>query len=158
MQTDSSFEDHLKASLLDRLETYARDEFAPTLEQHLRERIEMYGQRNDYDVSILLAGLTVDVERDDDSISVRTRLPHPAYLFETGTVAHRIEATDADVLSFVWERDARTPPPQWVREEFEEEGDGWRVYFQSVEVSGLPEGRFLRDTLHWARRQLELHT
>jgi hypothetical protein len=44
----------------------------------------------------------------------------------------------------VWE-----DPPQWVREEFEPEGDGWRVFLPETTPSGLPEARFIRDTLNW---------
>lgn len=152
MELDSSFEDDLHEAALDNVEQAVREEYLPTLEQYITERLEQYGQRHDYNVDVLIAAMETDVERDDGRVKAVVRLPHPAYLFETGTVAHTIEAKNADVLSFIWER--RHDPPQWVRDEYEREGDGWRVFLPKVEVSGLPEGRFIRDALHDIRRVL----
>lgn len=149
---DASFESDLQDALLDDVERRVREEFLPLLENRITERLQMYGQRHDYNVGVLVDAIETDTRRRSDGVEAVVRLPHPAYLFETGTVAHAIEARNADVLSFVWER--RHDPPQWVRDEFDREGDGWRVFLPRVEVAGLPEGRFIRDALHDIRRAL----
>lgn len=149
---DNSFERNLREAMLDEVEQRVRDEFLPLLEQHITERLEMYGSEHDYNVDALVAAIRTSTRRTGRGVEAVVELPHPAYLFETGTVAHAIEARNADVLSFVWER--RHDPPQWVRDEFDQEGDGWRVFLPRVEVSGLPEGRFVRDALHDIRRLL----
>jgi hypothetical protein len=146
---DSGFEDDLREAVLDELEQKAYDDTAPELEKQISQNLRAYGSRHDYDVRALIAGLQVDVVRDGDGVWVIARLPDPALLFERGTVGHEIHAKNADVLSFVWEK--RHNPPEWVKEEYDREGDGWRVFLPSVEVEGLPEGRFIRDTLHEIR-------
>ncbi len=146
------FEDDARAAFVDVAEQRVQDEFLPLLDQHITERLEMYGSRNDYNVDVLIDAMRTTTERTDRGVEAVVHLPHPSLLFETGTVAHAIEARNADVLSFVWER--RHDPPQWVREEFEPEDDGWRVFLPRVEVRGLPEGRFVRDALHDIRRLL----
>jgi len=152
MTLSSDFEDDLRDAVLDSIEQRA-ESLADELREGIQQRLEDYGQRHDYDVRALVAGVETEVEREGDTVRVVARLPHPALLFERGTVDHVVEAQRADVLPFVWER--RHDPPQWVREEFEREGDGWRVFLPRVEVSGLPEGRFIRDTLHDIRRSLQ---
>lgn len=152
MKLPPDFERKLRTAALDALEAHVREEVAPTLESGVRDRLEAYGDRHDYDVSTLVEAMRVRVRRGDRHVGVVVELPSPARLFETGTSDHAIRPRNADVLSFVWER--RHDPPQWVRQEFEAEGDGWRVFLPEVEVSGLPEGRFVRDTLHQLRRQL----
>lgn len=144
MTTLSSFEGDARDALLDELEVYAREEIAPAVQQHAHDILEAYGRRHDYNVESIIAAGETAVERRGDRVVVRWGWPEPAIFFERGTVDHVVEARNADVLSFIWE-----DPPQWVREEYEREGDGWRVFLPSVEVSGLPESRFIRDTLNW---------
>ena len=139
-----SFEDDARDALLDELEVYAREEIAPAVQQHAHDILEAYGRRHDYDVESIIAAGETAVDRRGDRVIVRWGWPEPAIFFERGTVDHVVEARNADVLSFIWE-----DPPQWVREEYEREGDGWRVFLPKVEVSGLPESRFIRDTLNW---------
>lgn len=82
------------------------------------------------------------VERTDDGeVRVRFGWDHPAaeYL-EYGTSAHTVDGDP--VLSFVWD-----DPPQWVQDEFNREGGGYRVYFASVDVAGIEEVRFARYAL-----------
>ncbi|WP_135830640.1 hypothetical protein [Halorussus halobius] len=154
MELDSNFEDDLRDAILDAGEEHAADSLADEYEALLREKIEAYGSQHDYDVSTLLAGLSVEVDRTGDAVRLRARLPDPALLFERGTARHEVEAKNADVLSFIWSEGGRgADPPEWVREEYERESDGWRVFLPSVEVEGLPEGRFIRDTLAEIRRR-----
>lgn len=141
---DSSFETDARDALLDKLEANAREEIAPAVQQHAHDILKAYGRRHDYDVDSIIAAGETAVERRDDRVVVRWGWPEPAIFFERGTVGHAVKAKQADVLSFIWE-----DPPQWVREEFEREGDGYRVFLPEVEVSGLPESRFIRDTLNW---------
>jgi len=150
MKLDRDFEDDLAESLLDELERKARADIAPRLASETRRLLDEYGRRNDYDIAGIRDAIRTDVTRTDSTVRVTMRLPDPALLFERGTVDHVVEADDAEVLSFIWEN-----PPQWVREEFEQEGEGYRVFLPEVEVSGLPEGRFIRDALHEVRRRLE---
>ena len=139
-----SFEADARDALLDELEAYAREEIASAVQQHAHDILEAYGRRHDYNVESIIAAAETVVERRGDRVVVRWGWPEPAIFFERGTVDHVVEARNADVLSFIWE-----DPPQWVREEYEREGDGWRVFLPKVEVSGLPESRFIRDTLNW---------
>jgi len=146
--TLAGFEDDAREALLDELEDHAREEIAPAVQQHAHDILEAYGAENDYDVAPIIEAGETAVVRRGDTVVVRWGWPEPAIFFERGTVDHVVEARDADVLSFVWD-----DPPEWVREEFEREGDGWRVFFRSVEVDGLPESRFIRDTINWLQTQ-----
>lgn len=142
------FEDDAREALLDAAEDHAREAIAPAVQQHAHEILDAYGRANDYDVAPIIEAGETSVERRGDEVVVRWGWPEPAIFFERGTVDHVVEARNADVLSFVWE-----DPPDWVRDKFEREGDGWRVFFRSVEVAGLPESRFIRDTLNWVQRR-----
>jgi len=77
--------------------------------------------------------------------------------WEWGTSDHTVSGSK--VLSWVW---SGPDVPQWVREEFDQARDesgqfrsGWRVFFDSVDVSGLPEARAIRDALNAFRRLLK---
>lgn len=150
---NSDFEDDLQEALLDDVKQRARNEIAPDLKARIQRLLREYGARHEYDVRALVDAVRVSVEREAGTVRIRAELPDPSLLFEVGTVDHVVEAREADVLSFIWER--RHDPPEWVREEFEREGDGWRVFLPKVEVAGLPEGRFVRDALAEMRRELE---
>jgi len=150
---DGGFEAAAREGMIDNVEQRCRDEVAPELAADIKDRLEAYGQRHDYDVRAMVSATSWDVVRRGGEVRIVVSLPDPAYLFETGTVDHPVEADQADVLSFVWER--RHDPPQWVRDEYEREGNGWRVFLPKVEVTGLPEGRFIRDSLNAFRRRLE---
>jgi hypothetical protein len=154
MTVASGFEDGLGDAVLDATERRAREEVAPLLRERIQSLLRNYGRRHDYRVQPVVEATRTSVDRAGGTVTVRAELPHPAYLFEVGTDAHEITPTNADVLSFIWER--RHDPPQWVREKYEREGDGWRVFLPKVEVEGLPEGRFVRDALHDIRRELEM--
>lgn len=150
MQLDSDFEADLQAALLDDVERRARQKLAPQVQQRAHELLREYGQRHDYDVESLIAAGETEVIRRSDAVELRWGWPEPAIYFEFGTADHVVQAQGAEALSFVWDRDDN--PPQWVREEFEREGDGWRVFLPEVEVDGLPEARYIRDALNYARR------
>lgn len=148
MSIPTTFERDLEAALLDEMEQRAREEWAPGLLEQATEILRAYGDAHDYDVEPVIQTAEARVERREGRVTVRVEWPHPAApFFQMGTSDHTVDGND--ILSFVWEN-----PPMWVREEFEQEGDGWRVFFHSVEVDGLPESRFVRDALHWLRREV----
>lgn len=151
-ELESGFESKLREALLDDAEQRAREEIAPTVQQHAHEILEQYGQRHDYNVSTIIEAAETRVERREGRVVVRWGWPEPAIYFERGTIAHKVEAQNADVLSFVWED--RHDPPQWVREEFDREGDGYRVFLPETNPDGMPESRFIRDALNHLRRWL----
>jgi len=66
--------------------------------------------------------------------------PHEASEYmEHGTEAHEVRAKEADMLAFEWE-DA----PRGIREMFESTFP--TVFFKSVEVEGVDELRYVRDS------------
>lgn len=150
MKLDSDFESDLREAALDEVETA---DIGDQLRERIRTLLEEYADRHDYHLDAVVDAIRVETDRSGDRITYTAHLPDPSLLFEMGTQDHEITPTNADVLSFVWER--RHDPPQWVREEFEQEGDGWRVFLPKVEVSGLPEGRFVRGALDELRRELD---
>lgn len=122
--------------------------------QSIREahdRLREYGSRHGYSVDAVPSSLEFtpsDATRSDRGITVGWHWGHPAAeFFEFGVAPHTINGDP--LLSFIWE-----DPPQWVSKEFEQEGDGYRVFFQSVDHPGVPASRAVRDSLHWLRREV----
>lgn len=111
--------------------------------------LRAYGSRNDYDVESIIDSLVGPVvERRKHAVTVRYGWAHPAAPhFEFGTSDHTVRGNP--ILSFVWE-----DPPDWIAREFEQEGDGYRVFLPEVEVAGLPESRFVREGFAWLRREV----
>jgi len=148
---DSSFKDQLQEALLDDIQEWMLADDGPVqgAVERSEEILTEYGQRHDYNVGPVIEALAEPaIVRKDDRVIARWGWYHPAAPhFEFGTSDHTVDGND--ILSFVWEE-----PPQWVREEFEKEGDGWRVFLPSTDVSGLPESRFVRDGLAWLRREV----
>lgn len=74
--------------------------------------------------------------------------PHEAAVyFNEGTVDHKIEPVEADMLAFEW-----PDAPQEVREMFEDTFP--LVFFPEVEVSGLPAIQYLEHGMQQAERHL----
>lgn len=150
MELERGFEDDAREALLDDVESKligSGDNVTHQLVQAVHENFREYGREHDYDVEPILDSLQPpEVTRSRDGIAVRLEWDHvAAHYMEMGTSDHTIQGQP--VLSFVWER--RHDPPEWVQEEFDREGDGWRVFLAEVEVSGLPEGRMVRDALRY---------
>jgi len=99
-------------------------------------------RESEYDVESIIESLqTPQVERNPESVTITYGWSHPAAsFFEYGTSDHTVNGNP--VLSFVWE-----DPPDAVREQFEREGDGWRVFYNSVRVDGIDQTRFARAGL-----------
>lgn len=152
MNLDSDFERDLREAALDNIEAelIGQDGLAQQVQTKAHELLRAYGQRHEYKVETLIEAGEVGVDRQPGRVVARWGWPEPAIFFERGTVDHAVRAKNADVLSFIWE-----DPPRWVREEFDREGDGWRVFLPKTEPSGLPESRFIRDALNWLRRRLQ---
>lgn len=155
MRLEQSFEAGLREALLEDVERAAaseRDNLVFQAIQEGHEHLRAWGQERDYDVEPIIESLGApEVERSGNSVTVRWEYDHPAVeYFEFGTSDHVVDGDP--VLSFVWSADEA---PRWVKKEFEREGDGYRVFFGSVEVSGIAETRFIRHSLVWLRRQLD---
>jgi hypothetical protein len=151
LELDRDFEAKAREAMLDDVEATLVGEADPLVFDAIQQSHEALRDFSDQypGVESVIESLgQPEVERDGDSVTVRWGWDHPAApFFEFGTSEHTIDGDP--VLSFVWE-----DPPQWVREEFGREGDGWRVFFGSVEVSGIDETRFTRIGLRWLRFQL----
>lgn len=149
---DSDFEENLQEAVLDSAQhelVGKQDNLVHQMLQRAHEILQEYGSRNEYDVDPIIESLgRVDVKRTDNRLRIRVGWDHPAApFFEFGTSDHTVEGNP--ILSFVWE-----DPPAWVREQFDREGNGWRVFFAETEPSGIPESRFVRDALNWLRREV----
>jgi len=117
------------------------------------ERLREYAREFDYRIESVIDSLQGPeiIEQSDRHFTIRFGWDHEAapYL-EWGTSDHTIEGDP--ILSFIWED--RHNPPDWVAEEYEREGGGYRVFLPEVEVSGVRETRFARHALDWLRREV----
>jgi len=152
---ESDFEDKLAETVLDKAERNfygERDGWAFQFVQRVHDRLRRYGERLDYRVEPIIDSFElVDARRDDRSVSVVLRWPHKAAVYmEFGTSPHTIEGNP--ILSFIWEE--RHDPPEWVRREYEPEGDGYRVFLPEVEVAGVEKIRQVRTALRWFRNNV----
>ncbi|PHQ44665.1 hypothetical protein DJ68_17340 [Halorubrum sp. C3] len=117
------------------------------------ERLREYAREFDYRIESVIDSLQGPeiIEQSDRHFTIRFGWDHEAapYL-EWGTSDHTIEGDP--ILSFIWED--RHNPPDWVAEEYEREGGGYRVFLPEVEVAGVRETRFARHALDWLRREV----
>jgi hypothetical protein len=153
MKLERSFEDKLQAAVMDDVEQGLVGEQGNLVHEAIQQSREaLMDFEDEYNVGPIWDSLEgPEVSRTDESITVRWRFTHEASgFFEFGTPDH-YEIEGDPILSFVWE-----DPPQWVTEEFEAEGDGYRVFFSKVDSGeGIKETRFTRWGLRWLRWQLE---
>lgn len=153
----NDFEDKLATATLD----VAEHELAGKPDNLIHQAIQQSHEAlrdfsGEYDVESIIDSLVLtEVERTDDSITIRWGWEHPAApYFEWGTSDHVVNGQP--VLSFVWE-----DPPAEIRQEFDQARtsggqftSGWRVFFSSVEVDGIDETRFVRIGLRWLELNL----
>lgn len=124
--------------------------------QTANDNLEQAAAEHEWDVGEVTASWDVEVDERGGTLAIRLENTHPAAdFFEFGTSDHVINGNP--VLSFVWE--LRHDPPQWVRENFNEDTSeggrpGYRVFFAQTEVQGLPETRFLRSALDFLENQM----
>jgi hypothetical protein len=146
------FEDSLRAAVLDDAEGMLygeRGNIAYEFTQRVHDRLRSYGAELNYRVEPIIDAFEVaDTERTPRRVSVTLRWNHEAAVYmEFGTSQHTIQGNP--ILSFVWEE--RHDPPDWVRREYEPEGDGYRVFLPEVEVAGVTKIRQVREALRWFR-------
>jgi len=152
---DSGFERQLEQAALDHAEHELVGKQGNVIHaavERVHERLREYGREFDYNVEPIIDSFAgVDVQRNDRGLTIRFGWSHEAFPYlEYGTSSHTVNGDP--VLSFVWEE--RHDPPDWVREEYDREGDGYRVFLPEVEVAGVEETRAIRDMLAWLRNNL----
>jgi hypothetical protein len=153
MPLEDGFEDALADALLDDAESKLIDGgIVGEARQAAHDRLRQYADQYDYRVDAIIESFELDtVERSDRTLTIRWGWTHEAAVyFEFGTSDHTIEGDP--VLSFIWEE--RHNPPEWVRENYEREGDGYRVFLPEVEVDGVRETRFARRSLRYLENEL----
>lgn len=145
----ADFEDQLREALLDDVQQQfvGRDGPIWAAVEKSHDVLIEYGREHDYNVGPVIEALSEPaITRTSTSVEAFWGWFHPAApYFAFGTSDHTVDGNP--VLSFVWEN-----PPAWVTEEFEREGDGYRVFLPETEPSGLPESRFVREGITTARR------
>jgi len=114
--------------------------------QQAHDALRAYGSENDYEVASIIDSFEgVEADRSADRITASWSWSHEAAEFyEFGTSDHTV---DGDPL-LVFEFDAAEYP--YLDEMFP---DG-TAFLPEVEVSGLPEARWVRDSLTWFRREV----
>lgn len=155
MNLSRDFEEAVADAILDEAEAAlvgGNNPLVARARQAAHDRLREYADRYDYRIESVIESFQLDtVDRSDRALTVRWGWTHEAAVYlEFGTSDHTIQGDP--VLSFVWEE--RHDPPQWVREEYEEEGDGYRVFLPEVEVAGVRETRFARRSLRYLESQL----
>lgn len=150
MELETAFEGKAQNALLDDVEFKLggrRGNLGHEFVQAAHDNLREYGQEYDYDVEPIIESLgTPELTRGADHVTLTVQWDHVFATFaQTGTTAHTIRGNP--ILSFVWEK--RHDPPDWVKEQFEREGDGWRVFLSEVTVDGVPEGRWITDALRF---------
>jgi hypothetical protein len=114
--------------------------------QDAHDRLERYGRTHDYHTDSIAAsfgGVTVD--RSPTALDISWQWDHEAAMYmEFGTSDHTVEGDNLLVFEF----DAAEYP--YLDEMFP---DG-TAFLPEVSVSGLPEGRWLRDSLNQFRREV----
>jgi hypothetical protein len=153
---DSNFEADLREAVLDEAEHQLvgrSDNLVFEATQFVRGRLERYGREFDYNVEPIIESFGgVEVDRSPRRLTVRWGWEHEALVYlEFGTSGATIGRDP--VLSFIWE--TNDGPPDWVAEEFEREGDGYRVFLPEVEAAGVRETRAVRDSLANLRREVQ---
>ncbi len=159
MKLESSFESKAKEAFLDEAEHELVGKQAGLVYEFVEmvhTNLRAYADRHGYDVESTIDSLgQPDVQRSGDTLTIRVGWQSEQMArWEFGTSDHRVTG---DPLSFIW-----YDPPQWVRKEFDQArssggqfAEGWRVFLQETNVSGIPESRAIRDALHGLRRVME---
>ena len=151
MKIQGDFEGDLEAAALDAaaVELLGSDGALTNAIEQAHSVLRGYGSQYDYDVEPIIESLQEpELVETSSGIRIQWGWEHEAApYFEWGVSEHTIDGDP--ILSFVWE-----DPPAWVEEEFEPEGDGYRVFFGSVDHPGLPEARFARSVLDFLRQEV----
>lgn len=116
-------------------------------------RLRGWGDERGYNVESVIESLQEpELTREANVVSVTYGWEHEAAPhFEYGT-PDNYEIDGNPILSFVWSGEN---VPRWVKKEFDREGDGYRVFFSSVDSGrGIAETRFVRTSLEWLRQEV----
>lgn len=145
----TDFERKAREALLDDAEDrlYAEpDNLAFNFLTEANANLNAYGDRNDYHTeSVADSGHVAETERTNRMVKVTLLWDHAAAgIFQTGTSRHQVEG---DPLAFEW-----PDAPAEIREQFADTFP--TVFFQSVEVEGIPASRFVRNTIEWFRNEV----
>lgn len=149
-QLDADFERKAREAFLDNAEARLygeRDNLAFEFLTDANERLNDYGRRNDYATeNVADSGHVAETQRTRSGVSARLEWDHPAAgLMETGTSRHPVEG---EPLAFEW-----PDAPADIRRAFADTFP--TVFFNKVEVSGLPAARYVRDTIASWRAKLQ---
>jgi len=141
--------DDARQALLDNVESTlvgARGNLVFQSVQRAHRQLDRYGSSNDYRIESIKDSFSgVDASRDRSSISAEWFWEHEAAMFmEFGTSDHTVEGDPLLVFAF----DKGEYPG--LAEAF----PGGTAFLDQVEVSGLPESRFVRDSLNTLRREV----
>ena len=114
--------------------------------QEAHDQLEQYGTEHDYSTESIIDSFDgVEADRTSERITASWSWEHEAAeYFEFGTSDHTVEGDPLLVFEF----DAEAYP--YLDEMFP---DG-TAFLPQVEVSGLPEARWVRDSLTWFRREV----
>lgn len=124
----------------------AQDNLVFQTVQQANDQLRQYGTEYDYEVeSVIESFAGVEAERPAGRITVSWYWDHEAASFyEFGTSDHTIDGDPVLVFEF----DPQEYP--YLDEMFP---DG-TAFLPQVSVSGLPEARWVRDSLNWLRREV----
>lgn len=141
--------DDARQALLDSVERTmvgAQDNLVFQSIQRAHRQLSRYGTRNDYDTDPIEESFSgVDYSRDRTSIHAEWSWSHEAAGYvEFGTSDHTIQGQPLLVFEF----DAGEYPG--LAEMFPDE----TAFLPEVSVSGLPESRFVRNSLNTLRREV----
>jgi hypothetical protein len=114
--------------------------------QQAHDQLNTYGSEHGYHVETIIDSFAgVDVDRSSSRIDVSWHWTHEAASYmEFGTSDHTVDGNPLLVFAF---SESEYPG---LAEAFP---DG-TAFLPEVEVSGLPEGRWVRDSLTWFRREV----
>jgi len=134
---------------LDEAETELVGDAQPLVYQAMRVShgtLRSYASRNDYDVGPVIDSFAgVEISRSDTELTVTWRWEHKAAVFfNNGTSDHTIEGDP--VLAFRFDGD-KYP-------HLEEMFPDGTAFLPEVDVSGLPESRFVQAGLNWLRQEV----
>lgn len=134
---------------LDEAERELVGEARPLVYQAMRVShgtLRSYASRNDYEAeSVIDSFAGPEVSRSDTELAVTWRWDHEAAVYyNNGTSDHTIEGDP--VLAFVFDGD-KYP-------HLEEMFPGGTAFLPEVDVSGLPESRFVEAGLEWLRQEV----
>lgn len=114
--------------------------------QQAHDQLDAYASTHEYDAAPIKDSLEeVEASRDSRSIHVAWSWGHDAAMFwEFGTSDHTIDGDPVLVFEF--------DPEEYPH--LDEMFPGGTAFLAEVDVAGLPEARWVRDSLTWLRHEV----